>query len=609
MPIEKPLGNYKLYPKMVHWFSPSLLFKLLGNVITSSIFGKYADRRLIVAALDTVTPEEHIRRATAIRSELQPVDGTVSFDFVADLGDGFDSTFAVASLLAQKDLTVGSTVLPRGQALIFGGDEVYPAASQQAYRNQLWQPYNWAFPDHDKKSNDGIPVFAIPGNHDWYDGLVLFLANFCREKPFHLGSWRSRQRRSYFAFQITDSWWLWATDIQLADDMDQPQADYFKVIAARMPENSKIILCSAEPGWLYTDTNSKSWSITDYAIGIVAAADRGLTIPVLISGDTHHYSRYVAEDGTQFITSGGGGAFLHPTHHLEENIELNWMNGKKRLSLPKVGTASENGEAAYSCYPSMDVSRRLTWGNLWFAVTNWDFSILMAAIYWVVGIAVSSRNQWDVYIIVALIFGWAIIGYTTNQEKTQAFGYEEKEDASDREKAEQGRKKKRGWIVLSSSVIHSAAHVTAVMFFASFFADYNVAHPLFAGNWYSGWVWIAVLFAQMGIAGFVVGSTIFGLNLLVTCRWLRMNRNDAFSSLRLGRFNNFLRLQIRNEKLEIHVVGLDDVPDRDGWKGNPTPNPLVHGKRDQTVPIFVPRTALAPKLVETFKVEPKAVQP
>jgi hypothetical protein len=317
MPIEKPLGNYKLYPKMVHWFSPSLLFKLLGNVITSSIFGKYADRRLIVAALDTVTPEEHIRRATAIRSELQPVDGTVSFDFVADLGDGFDSTFAVASLLAQKDLTVGSTVLPRGQALIFGGDEVYPAASQQAYRNQLWQPYNWAFPDHDKKSNDGIPVFAIPGNHDWYDGLVLFLANFCREKPFHLGSWRSRQRRSYFAFQITDSWWLWATDIQLADDMDQPQADYFKVIAARMPENSKIILCSAEPGWLYTDTNSKSWSITDYAIGIVAAADRGLTIPVLISGDTHHYSRYVAEDGTQFITSGGGGAFLHPTHHLE----------------------------------------------------------------------------------------------------------------------------------------------------------------------------------------------------------------------------------------------------------------------------------------------------
>ena len=59
-------------------------------------------------------------------------------------------------------------------------------------------------------------------------------------------------------------------------------------------------MCSAEPGWLYTDTNSKSWSITDYAIGIIAAADKGLTIPVLISGDTHHYSRYVAEDGTQF---------------------------------------------------------------------------------------------------------------------------------------------------------------------------------------------------------------------------------------------------------------------------------------------------------------------
>jgi hypothetical protein len=70
------------------------------------------------------------------------------------------------------------------------------------------------------------PVLAIPGNHDWYDGLVLFLAFFCKEKPWHLGEWRSYQRRSYFAIRITESWWLWATDIQLADDMDQPQAEF-----------------------------------------------------------------------------------------------------------------------------------------------------------------------------------------------------------------------------------------------------------------------------------------------------------------------------------------------------------------------------------------------
>ena len=38
---------------------------------------------------------------------------------------------------------------------------------------------------------------------------------------------------------------------------------------------------------------------------------KGAQIPLVISGDTHHYSRYTGDDGvTQFITSGGGGAFL-----------------------------------------------------------------------------------------------------------------------------------------------------------------------------------------------------------------------------------------------------------------------------------------------------------
>src|SRR3954466_7392564 len=298
------LNNTKTYPRMAHWFDPVLLLQLLNNVIVSSMFGQYADRRLMIAALDTVPPEEHARRAEEFRSLLQPdKDGAVWIDWVADLGDGFDSTYAVASLLARKELNVGDVSLPRGETLIMGGDEVYPKASRQAYMNQLRQPYAWAAPDHDRKDDRGRPVLAIPGNHDWYDGLALFLAYFCKEKPWHLGDWRSVQRRSYFAVQITDDWWLWATDVQLADDMDQPQADYFKHIAANMPENSRIILCSAEPGWLYTDTNRSSWEITEYAAGKAHNANRGHRIALLLSGDTHHYSRYVSDKQRHFITS------------------------------------------------------------------------------------------------------------------------------------------------------------------------------------------------------------------------------------------------------------------------------------------------------------------
>jgi len=336
-----PLDDTTRYPNMARWFDPVLLLKLLNNVFLSSIFGQYADRRLIIAALDTVPLDEHVRRAEAFRQRLTTnQDGSVWIDWVADLGDGFDSTYAVASLLSRKELKVGETPLPRGQALIMGGDEVYPTATRQAYSNQLRQPYARAAPDHDAKDDAGRPVLAIPGNHDWYDGLVLFLAFFCKEKPWHLGEWRSYQRRSYFAIRITETWWLWATDIQLADDMDQPQADYFKQIAAKMPENSKIILCSAEPGWLYTDSHRSSWEIMEYAAGIARNANRGHTIPLLLSGDTHHYSRYVGKDERQFITSGGGGGFLHPIHiqaeadAIEKRAQAEnarWKKEKERL--------------------------------------------------------------------------------------------------------------------------------------------------------------------------------------------------------------------------------------------------------------------------------------
>ena len=62
-----PLNNYGHYPRMAHWFNPVLLFKLLVNVILSSIFGSYADRRLVIAALDTSDLVNLFARAAAAK--------------------------------------------------------------------------------------------------------------------------------------------------------------------------------------------------------------------------------------------------------------------------------------------------------------------------------------------------------------------------------------------------------------------------------------------------------------------------------------------------------------------------------------------------------------
>jgi hypothetical protein len=272
---DKPvsLEVLKTYPRMTSWFRPDLLGKLLWRVIVSDLFGQYADRRLIVAALDTVPKEELLKRArqfypgTPFDNEdnrpptvFEPdADGAVWIDFVADLGDGFDSTFAVASLLAPDQLKVGELTLPRGQLLVMGGDEVYPNANAKFYHEQLINPYCWAFPDPRPGLLEGPPVYAIPGNHDWYDGLVLFLAYFTRRSPhLHLGGWRSWQRRSYFALQLTSKWWIWAMDAQLDDDVDQPQKDYFDLIAKSMDPQSKVILCGPEPDTPFRRTTNHS---------------------------------------------------------------------------------------------------------------------------------------------------------------------------------------------------------------------------------------------------------------------------------------------------------------------------------------------------------------
>lgn len=77
---------------------------------------RYADRHLTIAALDTVSVDGHMKRATALKAKLETAhDGVVWFDLVADLGDGFDSTYAMATLLARKEARERSSWTERSE--------------------------------------------------------------------------------------------------------------------------------------------------------------------------------------------------------------------------------------------------------------------------------------------------------------------------------------------------------------------------------------------------------------------------------------------------------------------------------------------------------------
>jgi hypothetical protein len=584
MPTTTPVSLEHLakYPKMTPWFRPALLAKLLWRVIVSDLFGQYADRRLIVAALDTVTdPHELVARAQQFMPgkdneevwALNPdPDGAIWIDFVADLGDGFDATYAIASLLAQERLPVGGNPTRRGQILLMGGDEVYPTASLQTYQKQLRDPYDWAFPDPNPHLIKGPPVYAIPGNHDWYDGLVVFLALFSRKQHLHLGGWRTHQRRSYFALQVTEKWWIWAMDAQLDDDVDQPQKDYFAAIANGMPENSNVILCGPEPGWLYTlKQGSKSFSVIDYVGWIAVNRCKGVKIPIVLSGDTHHYSRYVGDDGvTQFITSGGGGAFLHPTHQLAPTVDIDrekdgisWLGGRvKKLTLGTDPSAPNDNPPRDARYPTRADSLSMLAGNLMFAAYNPGFAMLLGCFYWLLGLA-TVYLWWDVIYVAPLFFFFGFWAYTKKQE---------------------GGGIKVAVVSAGNAVVHGAV----VIVLAIFFSRLNAHFPEL-----SQWPRFSFLLfaAEMIVFGGMIAAVLFGMYLYASSRRWNLNHNDAFSSMRLDSHRHFLRMRIKDDEVTLYPIALDRVPKRYEWGFNTE-------KAGSPPPVYVPTPALDPHLIE-----------
>ena len=158
------LKNRDEYPGMVGWFSPGVLVTTGRKAVVSGLFGQYADSRLLHASLDPVTGVEIASRCDFAKTIPCGEDGAVWIDYVVDLGDGFDFTYAVAYLLGQKSLQVEGVAhpLPRGQALIMGGDQVYPEATRANYKKRMLRPYAFAFPDGDAPEAVHPPLFLIP---------------------------------------------------------------------------------------------------------------------------------------------------------------------------------------------------------------------------------------------------------------------------------------------------------------------------------------------------------------------------------------------------------------------------------------------------------------
>jgi hypothetical protein len=103
-------------------------------------------------------------------------------------------------------------------------------------------------------------------------------------------------------------------------------------------------------------------------------------------------------------------------------------------------------------------------------------------------------------------------------------------------------------------MVHGTAHIFTALWLAAFANRWcDLTTPENLTNWKIALCRVAVLY----IGGHLIGSFIMGLYLLVSLNLWRHHHNEAFSSLRIKNFKNFLRIRINPDgSLEIFPIGV-----------------------------------------------------
>jgi len=579
--LWRPFGKPQRLP-MVGWFDPGQLLQTGLKTLFSLMVGERSDRRIIQALVASRQDFYDYSRTPGADGQDGAARDDLWIDYVCDTGDGWNPTYSIAYALAQPHLGVSdgarSHVLPRADLLVFGGDLVYPAASREEYQRRLIQPYETAFGD--ARCERAPDVFAIPGNHDWYDGLSAFSRLFCSDVGGRrFAGWSTRQTRSYFALKLPHGWWLLGSDGQLQSDIDTPQIEYFRDIARNhMRPGERAILCLSLPVWIYAHKYRKHGGVFDETDLVYLSeevfARHGISLQVYLSGDLHHYRRHeelVTTDErppVQKITAGGGGAFLHPTHD-EDVAEL----------VEDAGHAHGSGRrfALKKGYPSLRTSWWLSWGNLLFPWRNPRFGIVPALLYlltaWLVGAATdyaqprgpveALRITMDAFARNPGLALWVIgvvalfVVFTDTHSRLYR------------------------WF---AGLAHAAAHWLAI-----FYIGWGAR---FVGAWLLGEHDLAQTLVSGGLVfggGWVVGSFIMGVYLLISLNVFGRHSEEAFSSLKVQDHKHFLRLRIgRDGALTIYPVSIDRVPRR--WRDR--------AAGDHTPSFVVPDEPFTPALIE-----------
>lgn len=569
-------GSLRETEKTVQWFSPKTLLQTARESLIARLFSGQLDWRRVHA----------LRYGSTSPSPLIPMPldhpEAVSFDYVADFGEDNSTTQAIANELC------GVGVIPDthsvGHFMIFGGDCVYPFPSYDRYLSQTVRFFDEAERLRlEKLSIDSTPsqtagrpprrrLYALPGNHDWYDSLTafsrIFIGQSSRENanpeiargfadlsPFQ--NFRCPQDRSYFAVRLPRNWWILAFDLQLNEDIDGDQMRYFTMMRLKhgLNADSHLIVLLPEPFWIRATNHSGTSRVRSSRMDHIECALMDIlgiktvasNVIAYVTGDMHHYARLRTRRShvqpgeliPEYIIAGGGGAHLHPTH----------VYRNKQIAC---------------AYPDSRASKRL------------------AAAYPIQFL----RKSWNshFYLIPGFFYGltaWLFSSHITYQPEPSATPYEQlRAMAGGALSAALNYPSDGLWFLimlatfysftglpnasrtfrLAVTSIHSVAHMLAVLLVcwtATGASSLLFAHTN-AGPFIEKSLQVGISIFITAICGAFLGTLVTGVYLWLMLRF-GIHGSEAFSALGIYSHKSFLRFRITSEdQLEITAIGIEN---------------------------------------------------
>ena len=313
------------------WLSSTALLDSANDQIAKLINDLVGPRRKMwmaaqrAACVDERFPDLRVTDRTSSRKLL----------ILGDPGEADGSQYAVIDPMLAVHDELGSDFM------VVLSDVIYPSGEVNDYVNGFYIP----FKEYDK------PIFGLPGNHDWYDGLNGFMRTFCGSEPLppteyrrssftatervasrlwrkasrpnrtrllrHRsalevnqsnggppGAWLPDQPGPYFAIDMAGVR-IVAIDTGIGGKIDTEQAEWL-IRMSRTDERIPKVLLTGKPLWVdgeYKPTTIE-WEPGDviphgYDTVDDVVLDPANNYVAAIGGDTHNYQRYTVtvDDG------------------------------------------------------------------------------------------------------------------------------------------------------------------------------------------------------------------------------------------------------------------------------------------------------------------------